>query len=46
MNDDGKSEDQKKIERRTAVQIIIACTIIFIIVVITGYLLRAGAIYK
>ncbi|WP_424354717.1 hypothetical protein [Methanobacterium sp. MBAC-LM] len=46
MNDDGKSEDQKEMEMRTAVQIIIACITIFIIVVIIGYLLRAGAIYK
>ena len=46
MKDNRKSKDQKRIERRTAVQIIIACIILFILVVIIGFLLRAGAIYK
>lgn len=41
-----KPENQKKIEKWTTMQIILACIIIFILVVIIGLLLRAGPIYK
>ncbi len=46
MADEKKSKIQIEREKRIKMQLILACIILFIIVVIIGILMRAGPIYK